>query len=172
MNIEHNSREEFYRFPFGAVTCGTDVRLRLAVEDIGIPNAVRLVYIEDGKGEKRIDMPYIFSLSNHSIYSVSIKMPKTAGLIWYYFELETSSGTVYYGNNSKNLGGIGETCYHTPSNSFQITVYNDYYKTPDWFKEGIAYQIFVDRFKGGVLRCSLYSDGRGGTDNTSAGRAC
>lgn len=149
MNIEHNSREEFYRFPFGAVTCGTDVRLRLAVEDIGIPNAVRLVYIEDGKAEKRIDMPYIFSLSKHSVYSVSIKMPKTAGLVWYYFELETSSGTVYYGNNSKNLGGVGEVRYQVPSNSFQITVYNDYYKTPDWFKEGIAYQIFVDRFCNG-----------------------
>lgn len=149
MDIEHNSREEFYRFPFGAVTCGTYVRLRLAVEAVGIPNAVRLVYIEDGKEEQRVDMPYIFSLSKNSIYSVSIKMPETAGLIWYYFELETSSGTLYYGNNSKNLGGIGEMRYHKPENSFQITVYNSYYKAPDWFKEGIAYQIFVDRFYNG-----------------------
>lgn len=149
MDIEHNSREEFYRFPFGAVTCGTDVRLRLAVKDVGIPNAVRLVYIEDGKEEQRVDMPYLFSLSHYSIYSVSIKVPKTAGLIWYYFEMETSSGMVYYGNNSKNLGGIGEVRYQKPQNSFQITVYNDYYKTPDWFKEGIAYQIFVDRFNNG-----------------------
>ena len=149
MDIEHNSREEFYRFPFGAVTCGTDVRLRLSVADAGIPNAVRLVYIEDGKTPKKVDMAYILSLSNHSIYSASIKMPKEPMLVWYYFELETPSGTVYYGNNASNLGGIGEMYYQLPSNSFQITVYNDYYKTPDWFKEGIAYQIFVDRFYNG-----------------------
>jgi 4-alpha-glucanotransferase len=114
MNIEHNSREEFYRSPFGAVTCGTEVRIRLSVEDIGIPNAVRLVYIEDGKEEQRFDMPYIFRISNHNVYAVKIKMPETAGLIWYYFELETSSGTIYYGNNQKCLGGIGEVCYHKP----------------------------------------------------------
>ncbi len=47
---------------------------------------------------------------------------------------------VYYGNNSKQLGGIGEMCFNSPSNSYQITVYNEITK-PDWFKTGIAYQI-------------------------------
>ena len=44
MDIEHNSRKKFYRFPFGAVTCGGEVRLRLAVSGAGIPSAVRLLY--------------------------------------------------------------------------------------------------------------------------------
>ena len=69
MDIEHNSREKFYRFPFGAVTCGGEVRLRLAVSGAGIPSAVRLVYMEDGKGEVRKDMPYIFDVGDHCIYS-------------------------------------------------------------------------------------------------------
>ena len=149
MDIEHNSREKFYRFPFGAVTCGGEVRLRLAVSGAGIPSAVRLVYMEDGKGEVRKDMPYIFDVGDHCIYSVNVKMPEKAGLVWYYFELETERGMVYYGNNSKQLGGIGEMCFNSPSNSYQITVYNEDYKTPDWFKTGIAYQIFVDRFCNG-----------------------
>ena len=149
MNIEHNSREKIYRSPFGAVTCGTEVRIRLAVDDIGIPNAVRLVCIEDGKDERRIDMPYLFSLSSYNIYSVNVKMPDTAGLIWYYFELETGGGTIYYGNNDEGLGGVGKISFHKPARSFQITVYNKHYKTPEWFKKGIAYQIFVDRFKNG-----------------------
>lgn len=158
MDLEHNSREEFYRFPFGAVTCGEEVRLRIAISGVGIPTAVRLVYKEDGKDEIRVDMPYIFSLSNNCIYSVSIKMPKNTCLIWYYFELETEQGTVYYGNNNKNLGGIGEVCFHRPNNSFQITVYDKNYKTPDWFKEGIAYQIFVDRFFNGNEDGSFLGD--------------
>ena len=149
MDIEHNSRKKFYRFPFGAVTCGGEVRLRLAVSGAGIPSAVRLVYMEDGKGEVRKDMPYIFDVGDHCIYSVNVKMPEKAGLVWYYFELETERGMVYYGNNSKQLGGIGEMCFNSPSNSYQITVYNEDYKTPDWFKTGIAYQIFVDRFCNG-----------------------
>ena len=41
------------------MTRGGEVRLRLAVSGAGIPSAVRLVYMEDGKGEVRKDMPYI-----------------------------------------------------------------------------------------------------------------
>ena len=158
MDIEHNSREKFYRYPFGAVTCGTEVRFRLSVSEAGIPSAVRLVYKEDGKDEIRVDMPYMFDVSNHCIYSVSVKMPETAGLVWYYFELETDRGMVYYGNNSKQLGGIGEMSFNPPTNSYQITVYNDDYKTPDWFKTGIAYQIFVDRFYNGNEDGSFLGD--------------
>ena len=107
MDIEHNSREKFYRFPFGAVTCGGEVRLRLAVSGAGIPSAVRLVYMEDGKGEVRKDMPYIFDVGDHCIYSVNVKMPEKAGLVWYYFELETEKEvwfiTATIQNNSAEL---------------------------------------------------------------------
>ncbi len=154
MQIEHNSRERFYRKPFGAVTCGTRIRLRVTVEGMGIPNAVRLVYKLDSEEEEhRMDMPYLFSMGEAmggtSIYSVYLDAPSEAGLIWYYFEFETQQGVVYYGNNSRQLGGVGELCFHKPNNSFQITVYNEDYKTPDWFKESIAYQIFPDRFFNG-----------------------
>ena len=150
MQIEHNSREKFYRKPFGAVPCGTRIRLRVAVSGGGIPNAVRLVYRVDSESEEqRVDMPYLFSVGGNSIYSVSINAPEKEGLIWYYFEFDTHQGSVFYGNNTRQLGGVGEMCFHKPNNSFQITVYRADYKTPDWFKESIAYQIFVDRFCNG-----------------------
>lgn len=149
MNIEHNSREKFYRRPFGAVECGTEIRFRISASGIGIPNAVRLVYKRDAKEEIRVDMAYLFNLGDLCIYSVKVKMPDEVGLIWYYFEIETSQGIVYYGNNSKNLGGMGEVSFQKPERSFQITVYDKEYKTPDWFKECVAYQIFVDRFCNG-----------------------
>lgn len=149
MTIEHNSREKFYRRPFGAVTTSTEVRFRISAAGIGIPKAVRLVYMRDGGEEIRVNMAYLFNQADDCIYSVKVTMPEEAGLIWYYFELETSQGTVYYGNNAKNLGGTGEVSFHKPERSFQITVYNEDYETPDWFKESIAYQIFVDRFCNG-----------------------
>lgn len=149
MVIEHNSREKFYRRPFGAVKCGTEVRFRVSAAGIGIPNAVRLVYRYDGEEEKRVNMAYLFNQADDCIYSVKVTMPETAGLVWYYFEFATDRGMVYYGNNSKNLGGLGEMSFNMPERSFQITVYNEDYKTPDWFKTGVAYQIFVDRFYNG-----------------------
>lgn len=149
MTVEHDSRGEFYRNPFGAVTCGTKITIRLAVEGVGIPNAIRLVIKEDKGDVYHTDMPYIFEIDEHSIYSVDITAPNVTGLLWYYFEIETNQGTVYYGNNSGCLGGKGEIYFSVPEKMFQITVYSASYKTPEWFKEGVAYQIFPDRFYNG-----------------------
>ena len=149
MEIEHNSRQRFFRKPCGAVTCGARVRFRISIYGAGIPRSVRLVYKRDGGEDVYADMPYVFSVLGSSIYEKAVIMPDTAGLIWYYFEIATDSGIVYYGNNSENLGGKGDISFNPPSHSFQVTVYNEDYKTPDWFKEGIAYQIFPDRFYNG-----------------------
>ncbi len=149
MKIEHNSRQEFFRAPFGAVTCGTEVRLRISAYGMGIPRSVKIIYKTDNGEAVYKDMPYVFSVLDSCIYETVIKVTDEPGLIWYYFELETDIGVVYYGNNSENLGGKGEMSFQTPSHSFQITVYDERYKTPDWFKEAIAYQIFPDRFYNG-----------------------
>ena len=149
MNIEHNSRQVFFRKPRGAVPCAASVRFRIIVDGAGIPRSVRLIYKPDRGEQRHVDMPYIFNVESRSIYEKTVKMPETAGLIWYYFEVVTDSGVVYYGNNPHNLGGSGNMSFTVPSHSFQITVYKDEYKTPDWFKEAVAYQIFPDRFRNG-----------------------
>lgn len=149
MDIEHNSRQKFFRHPGGAVTCRTSVRFRLSVCGVGIPRSVKLVYKRD-KGETQYaDMPYVFSVSAGSIYEKTIEMPDEPMLVWYYFEIDTDAGIVYYGNNIENLGGKGEMSFQPPSHAFQITVYKEDYKTPDWFKSAVAYQIFPDRFCNG-----------------------
>lgn len=149
MNIEHNSRQHFFRSPGGSVTCGTEIRFRLVVSGVGIPRSVKLIYKRDGGNDIYADMPYVFSVIDSSVYEKTIAMPDEPGLIWYYFEVVTDRGIVYYGNNENNLGGRGEISFGTPSRSYQITVYNEDYKTPDWFKNAIAYQIFPDRFFNG-----------------------
>lgn len=138
MELQHISNERFYRRPFGAVTCGTKVRLRLSVKDAGFPAYVRVIYKTDSGEENYADMPYVFSVQGVSIYEKEIEMPDTACLVWYYFELATDSGVVCCGN-----GGMSEK---ENVRAFQITVYNEDYKTPDWFKTAVAYQIFPDRF--------------------------
>lgn len=149
MELEHISQQRFFRYPYGAVTCNSIVRLRLSVKNAGVPRSVRVIYKPDGGEEKYENMPYVFSVLGASMYEIELKMPEKACLIWYFFEVATDSGIVYYGNNNENLGGKGAVSFSYPSHAFQITVYNEDYKTPDWFKNAVAYQIFPDRFCNG-----------------------
>ena len=150
MKIEHNSRNTFYRTPFGAVTEGTSVTLSLAVSECGIPWLVQLMIKEDNGEWQYIDMAYTFDVNGSNIYTATAKMPSTPALMWYAFKIVNETGKdIYYGNNTQNLGGKGEIYSQMPEHCFQITVYSSEYQTPDWFKEGVAYQIFPDRFYNG-----------------------
>ncbi len=149
IDIEHDSRERFYRKPFGAVVCGTRIRLRVSVMGAGIPNSVKLIYTLDGGEPEDLDMHYLFSMGDRSIYSIKFTVPESECLVWYYFKIDTGLGTFFYGNNPEGLGGRGRLSIEKPSNSFQITVYKESYKTPEWFKHCVAYQIFPDRFFNG-----------------------
>ena len=66
-------------------------------------------------------------------------MPEKPGLVFYAFIV----GDKYY------CGKSGEG-YYSPvlSERFQITVYDKNFKTPEWFKNSVMYQIFPDRFCG------------------------
>lgn len=141
MKAEHNSQSDFYRLPFGAVKTGSRVTLSIAIEDVGIPKAITLV---TDKG--RENMFYARSLGEYNVYTAVFKLPAEPCKIWYYFELDTSEGLFFYGNNADGLGGVGTLCDRIPERKFQITVYEKEYKTPEWLKKGICYQIFPDRF--------------------------
>ena len=145
MKIEHNSQMEIYRSPFGAVTSKSRVRLRLGISDGGIPQSVRVHY--QFKDEKYFsNMAYVFEIGGMCMYEAELIMPDRVGLLWYYFEVINNFGHIYYTNNAQNLGGLGRCCNEVPQNAYQITVYSKDFKTPEWFKNSIVYQIFPDRF--------------------------
>lgn len=147
MIIEHNSRMDFYRSPFGAVTNGERVVLRLALKDAGIPHIIKAVFeFESRKWEK--NLKYIMNIGKYCIYETDVETPANTGLLWYYFEIVTDCGRVFYGNNEKMLGGTGKIYENNPK-PYQITVYSKNYKTPEWFSGSVMYQIFPDRFYNG-----------------------
>lgn len=145
MKLEHNSRSSVYRKPFGAVTVFDEVSLSLAVKDLGIPHRITLHIYTKG-GEKCINMAYYHSIGEYNIYTATAIMPDKPQKVFYTFEIVTDSGTMWYGNNHSRLGGVGEEYTSCPDSKFQITVYKKDYKTPDWFKNSVCYQIFPDRF--------------------------
>lgn len=150
MTLEHNSQMLFYRSPFGAVTCKEKAKIRLSAKNAGIPHSVKLVLQREGEKESTaINMAYIMTVMEASIYEAEITMPDSEGLLWYYFEVKNSEGDFYYGNNRENLGGLGQMYTEAPVSKYQITVYSKDFKTPEWFSKSIAYQIFPDRFYNG-----------------------
>ncbi|MBQ9832251.1 MAG: glycoside hydrolase family 13 protein [Clostridia bacterium] len=140
----HNSRMLKYRNPFGAVKTGEFVTLRITVPNESVKALLRLW----ADGRERI----VHGKREGETVKFEFISPFTAGLVWYYFILDTPHGRAYYGSPS----GSGEGCiFGAPPASYQLTVYNEDYETPEWFRKGIVYQIMPDRFFRGNTRGGL-----------------
>lgn len=148
MKVYYNSRDEFYKSPFGAVTVGTVVTFRICVREH--IKALKC-YIAMWKQNDRLpdlEMEKVEEkASGDVIYMAKFKTPKEPAVIWYHFVLESFDEKYFYANNELQSGGEGILVDNSPR-SYQLTVYKDD-STPNWFKEGIAYQIFPDRFNRG-----------------------
>lgn len=164
MQLFHNSHDSVYRSPFGAVPTGSTVKLGLKIiSDKETVESVRVrIWAQDE--EKFYDMTAETGKRTDKdktadaavLYTAKIKTSDTGALMWYYFVVKTIDGdTIYYTNNDERLGGVGITSADPMDRSYQITVYDKDYKTPDWFKGSIMYQIFTDRF------CGDHSDTNG-----------
>jgi len=146
--IVHNSHELYYRNPFGAVSCHKKIELKIKIHSKEPPKRVILRLWYNGR-EKKVEMKLIEQKGEVRIYGTHISAPAKSGLLWYYFIItKQDHTTIYYGNNSKCLGGMGQVYCHEPP-SYQITVHKEDLYTPNWFKEAVIYQIFVDRFYNG-----------------------
>lgn len=149
MEVYHNSHDIFYRQPFGAVSVNTAIEIKIKITNpISSLKCTLAVWINSDE-MKLYPMTKISNQNDNNewIYSVKFNAPKDTCLLWYHFVLENYEERIYYGNNEKQLGGIGTT-YESNPKSYQITVYEKD-KIPSWFKEGIGYQIFPDRFNRG-----------------------
>ncbi len=141
MKAEHNSHSLFYRNPEGAVICGEEVKISFALKDSGIPDKVNLITTLG-----TFEMYYENTIGDLNIYSAKVSMPEKPQKVFYHFEVLINGIRLLYGNNEKGLGGIGKIWENDNLMRYQITVYKKDYKTPEWFKKSICYQIFPDRF--------------------------
>jgi cyclomaltodextrinase / maltogenic alpha-amylase / neopullulanase len=144
----HNSHEEKYRFPFGAVPCGSRVSLSLSVQTSSPISSADLIISRPGDSDQRLGLNLIGRSGEALNYTVLVDVPQEPGLLWYYFELVMEGKKYYYGNSENSLGGIGRIYGAIPP-GYQITVYKGEAETPHWYKKSIMYQIFVDRFYNG-----------------------
>lgn len=153
----HDSHDLFYRHPFGAVTCGTDITIRCKIKDFKNDTKIYLRLWLESSYEQNLLMRNDKAdneNSNWASFSIKFTVSKNPGWIWYYFIVDTYEGRCFYGD-VKGTGGEGGFSDHEPP-SFQITVYDKHFDTPDWLKNGIMYQIFTDRFYKGTSPTVLW----------------
>lgn len=146
IKILHDSHNLEFRNPFGAISVGTKVKLRLWINKRSLA-FINLINFYNNQVEIQMkEIGWDESVGNW-IYEIEIDTSKCMGLIYYYFRVSHYDKNILYGNNIESLGGIGQVYFNEPV-SYQITIYNQQ-EVPKWYKDGIIYQIFVDRFFNG-----------------------
>ena len=142
MVLKHHTLKPFDRKPQGAVATGGQVRLRLTVEDEQAP--VELFLRVWNGDERRYPMRPLGLKDGRMIYEAQIGVGDKPRLLWYRFECEYKGEHVVLGAPGDHTG-CGEGVMGSEE-SFQLTVYDAAYDTPAWMRDGVMYQIMVDRF--------------------------
>ncbi len=139
-----DSRNSFYRTPFGAVEEGTSIHMRIL-----IPYGLRCTHAELAI---KYDYDYDWQFVNMNWYGPfenEMDMwecdftPEKKGLYWYSFRIQTIEGPRFIVPSDVDQKSSIE---RSPGRSWQITCYKKDFKTPDWPVGGVMYQIFPDRF--------------------------
>lgn len=140
-----NSLFDGCKSPSGAVRQGETVTLTLFTPlemDIQQP---RLVFFQDGCPIEYHIMEQTAQQEDYRCFSVSLQAG-APGLYFYYFDLWKDYTKVF-----RNSCGNGYLSWEE-GDSWQITVYEKDFSTPDFLKGGVIYQIFPDRFFEGVKK--------------------
>ena len=142
--ISYNSWEN--KAPFGAIKINQGVRISVQVNEGYDVSNIKWIILKDDNIVGNIDL----LRESKKYYQGEFNGFNETGLYFYYFEVEVNidgyNRKVLYGKNYED-GNACEYMYEH-LNKYQITVHEDF-QIPSWYKEGIMYNIFVDRFNNG-----------------------
>ena len=135
-----DSRHPLCKQPYGAVVTGTQVSLHIRPLTRDGFTGCTLMLLEEFSGLRK---EYAFTKGvaegDRTRFDLEFTVPAQPELIWYHFRLTKADGSVTI---------LDRSGYHSDGYArdvWQLTVYDES-KTPQWFGNGIAYQIFPDRF--------------------------
>lgn len=140
MSIIYDSWMESHKKPFGALEIGEDININ--VEAISDVKEIYLILETNEDIRKEIKMEN----KSNGIFTIDKYKFEKENIYFYYFKsIEGETLDVKYYGKSYDCGECVE--YHDINyiNKYQITVSRKT-ESPKWFKEGILYHIFVDRF--------------------------
>ena len=125
--------------PYGAALCGTEITFhcRPLTSEGFTRCAITLHHEFSGKTETH-RMTCLGPEENRTHFTVTISAAKAPDLVWYHFSFWRED---HFGCD------LDKTGYRSDGkiDPWQLTVYAESH-TPEWFGEGVTYQIFPDRF--------------------------
>jgi len=155
----HDSRSDLYRLPGGAVPFGTEITLRFrsAADDLDAVN-IR-VYDMTQQAQSILPMQVVTTTAEGlDLWETTLQAGDVGTILYYRFILQRGSETLFYEDDTIDAdggyveirkGGTGQLYSESVDASYQIAVYDPEFYTPEWFRNGIIYQIFPDRFRDG-----------------------
>ncbi|UWD48246.1 glycoside hydrolase family 13 protein [Clostridioides difficile] len=148
--IEYNSWDKNFKAPFGALKFDEELIVNVKVNE---GYNVESISLEINREDEIKTIILNEELNNNTLgkyFYCKVEKFDITGVYFYYFkvivDIDGEKKTVFYGKNREN----GYSCEYNYNdiNKYQITVYKDF-KVPTWYKEGVLYHIFVDRFNNG-----------------------
>ncbi|MFZ0548877.1 MAG: alpha-amylase family glycosyl hydrolase, partial [Candidatus Promineifilaceae bacterium] len=157
--LGHNSQEDLYRVPFGAVTPGTEVTLRFRTYHYDVTSVTARFYNTAVSAESFQNMELV--AEDVSCYDEdqpdetcdfwqTTITPSETGLLYYRFIVKDGTATAYYDDDLFIDGGWGEATSGLQDDSYVITVYDPDFEPIGWMQDAVVYQIFPDRFYNGL----------------------
>ncbi len=140
-----NSRDEFFKKPFGAVKQYTEISFSIALDRDTFKPCLSIQ--KETAENQKLAMSLTGKENGKFIFTVSF-VPAERGLYFYSFDLGDKIHGIY--NAGKGEGYIAES-----GEAFQLTVYDKDFTTPECAKGKIFYQIFPDRFYEGKKKSKL-----------------
>ncbi|HEX8681435.1 MAG TPA: alpha-glycosidase [Ardenticatenaceae bacterium] len=166
--VRHDTRDGQYRDPFGALSTGMTVTLRLRVADSDL-QGVNLHLYNTPSGDETLSMAQDSSIIDPAYDWFEATVPAfhtaTPRLLYYKFELIDGTDVDWYVDDYSHNSYDHEDRYENGTgmmvddgtasqyfnNSFNITVYDSALDAtiPDWVQNSVMYQIMPDRFRNG-----------------------
>ena len=143
MRFFHDSWDNKFKEPFGALTPNKECKISILVEGLKENYSIYLVVYKDGFWAKN-DARYIYMEKvSDNMFTCRVSF-KEIGYYFYYFEVKTNDNTIFIvKDKDSNKSVISENLFF----KWQITVYDeklDFLKTG--FEDSAMYQIFPDSF--------------------------
>jgi len=178
--LEHDSRSDAYRTPYGSVAAGTAVTIRLRATAGDLTGVTMRVWDELAELQALIPMEIVASdrtAGEHGYdwWQATLRTSARPTVLWYRFIVRDGPTTRYVeddapdagGGTEANDGGTGQVYETSIDASWQIVVHEPGFETPEWARGAVVYQVFPDRFHDGDPSNNPTPDAEQGADGAA-----
>ncbi|KAJ3280643.1 hypothetical protein HK104_000524, partial [Borealophlyctis nickersoniae] len=160
-DLTHNTRNDAFRTPQGAVHTGTPVKVRLQTRANDV-SEVSVVYESLDPAGRNGTVAATRVVGNGTCFQITSEFgcdiweatvsSSVPTVIFYHFVVKDGEVSAVYGDDAAFDNALGQWATSKPLTKFGITVYPASFgdnRGPSWHQNAVVYQIFPDRFRNG-----------------------